>query len=150
MKMLIAPMLLAGSLFAGLSVSQPFPSTTLEDQFEKRHTVNEKDKLVIVSYERDVSDAVNAYLKKQPKGFLADRNAKYIADISAMPTIISTLFALPKMRDYSYPIMLNYDGGFGKKFDKKEGKLTVYRLEDGKVVSIDFVDGKTVGTVFAD
>lgn len=150
MKLLITLALLSASLFAGLTVGEPFPAKTFDDQFEKRHSVTSEDKWVIVSFDRSVSDSVNAYLKKQPKGFLAERNAKYIADISAMPSIISTLFALPKMRDYHYPVMLNYDQAFEKRFDKKEGKLTVYRLEDGKIVSIDFIDGNDMSSVFTD
>ncbi|MEJ2501443.1 MAG: FAD/FMN-containing dehydrogenase, partial [Campylobacterales bacterium] len=141
MKTLFALITLAASLFAGIPAGNAFPATTLEDQFEKRHSVSAEDRIVLVSFERDVSNAVNAFLQKQPKGFLKVHNAKYIADISAMPTIVSKLFALPKMRDYHYPVLLNYDDGFEKRFDKKEGKLTVYRLQAGMVVSVEFVDG---------
>lgn len=149
MKSIFALTALAASLFAGLSVGEPFPATTLEDQFEKRHTVTAEERMVLISFERDVSDAVNAFMKRQPKGLFADHRAKYIADISTMPTIISTLFALPKMRGYHYPVMLNLDEGFEKRFDKEEGKLTVYRLKAGKVTSVDFVESSEIATVFA-
>ncbi|MEJ2468024.1 MAG: hypothetical protein P8Y51_02950 [Campylobacterales bacterium] len=98
MKTLFALITLAASLFAGIPAGNAFPATTLEDQFEKRHSVSAEDRIVLVSFERDVSNAVNAFLQKQPKGFLKVHNAKYIADISAMPTIVSKLFALPKIR----------------------------------------------------
>jgi hypothetical protein len=45
-------------------------------------------------------------------------------------------------------VLLNYDDGFEKRFDKKEGKLTVYRLQAGMVVSVEFVDGGKVAEVF--
>jgi hypothetical protein len=149
MKQIFALMALAVSLFAGLSAGSSFPATTLDDQFEKRHTVSAEDRIVLISFERDVSNAVNAFLEKQPRGFLKVHNAKYIADISAMPTIISKLFALPKMRDYHYPVLLNYDEGFEKRFNKKEGKLTVYRLQAGMVVAVEFVDGGKIAEVFS-
>ena len=150
MKKLLIFLTVTGSLFAGLSVGQPFPKTPFQDQFEKRHTVPDEERIVIVSFEREVSDAVNAFLGKQPKDFLAKHRATYIADISAMPTIISTLFALPKMRDYRYPILLNRDEAFKKKYDNKEGKLTIYRLEDGKIVSVNFIDTETLPAFFAE
>jgi len=150
MKTLFALIALAASLFAGISARNHFPAVTLEDQFEKHHTVSAEDRIVLVSFERDVSGAVNAFLQKQPKGFLKVHNAKYIADISAMPTLVSRLFALPKMRDYRYPVMLNYDENFEKRFDKREGKLTVYRLQAGMVISVEFVNGGAIGRIFAD
>jgi len=149
MKKIIALLTLTGALFAAVPVGQPFPATTLADQFDKPHTVSAEDQIVLISFERGVSDKVNAFLGKQPEGFLSEHRAKYIADISAMPTIISTLFALPKMRDYHYPVMLNRDEGFEKRYDKKEGLLTVYRLEGGKAVSVDFIETGALPALFS-
>lgn len=148
MKSLFILLTLTISLFASLSPGQPFPATMLEDQFEKNYSVTAEDRIVMISFERSVSSAANDFLSQQPKGFLADHHAKYITDISAMPAIISTLFALPKMCDYPYPVMLNDDEAFKKRFEKKEEKLTVYRLKDGKIVSVDFIDANRLETLF--
>jgi len=147
MKTFFALIALAASLFAGPSVGQPFPPTTLEDQFGKTHTVGAEG-LILISFERDVSDRVNAFLKQQPKSFLTDNGTVYIADISAMPTIIAKLFALPKMRDYPYAVLLNRDEDFEKGFDKREGKLTVYRLQGGNVIAVEFIDTDELGKLF--
>ena len=148
-KTLLSTLLLSLSLYAGPTAGQPFPATTLEDQFEKQHTVSKTDTIVMVSFERDVSSVVNDFLNAQKKGFLADNNAKYISDISAMPKIITKMFALPKMRDYNYPLMLNYEDDFEKGFDKQEGKLTVYRLNAGVVEAVEFIDPAKVNELFA-
>lgn len=148
MKSFLALIALGASLFAGLTVGQPFPKTVLEDQFEKEQQVLATDTLVLVSFERDVSSAVNDFLNAQSKTFLADHNTKYISDISGMPGIISKLFALPKMRDYNYSLMLNRDDDFKEKFDAQEGKLTVYTLKEGAVVSVTFIDPTKVAELF--
>jgi hypothetical protein len=149
LKSMFAIAALAASLFAGLPAGQPFPAATFEDQFGKPHTVTAKDRIVMVSFERDVSSKVNAFLKAQPKGFLGAHHAKYIADISAMPALISRLFALPKMRSYRYPVLLNYDEAFEKRLDRQEGKLTLYRLQGGNVISADFIDADALARLFS-
>ena len=140
---------LTASLFAGPAAGQPFPAFTLEDQFEKPHTVGGQQ-LVLISFEREVSEKVNAFLGAQSKGFLQTHDAVYIADISAMPSLISKLFALPKMRDYGYPVLLNRNEDFAEKFDHQEGKLTVYRLKEGKIVSVEFIDADKASALFKD
>jgi len=150
MKKIIALIALAAALLAGVPVGQPFPATTLEDPFGASHTVNTADGMILISFERAVSEEVNAFLKAQPKGFLRAHNATYIADISAMPKIISKLFALPKMRDYNYTLLLNYDEAFKKRLDRKEGKLTLYRLKDGNVVALEFIGADRLAEQFAD
>lgn len=140
--------LLSTLLHAGVIVGEPFPSLTLDDQFETPHTIDANDSVVMISFEHDVSGVVNDYLKAQPAGYLPDHRARYVSDISAMPSIIATLFALPKMRDYPFKIMLNEEEQFAKHYDKKEGKLTIYRLNDGRVTAVEFIDPKEVEKLF--
>jgi NADPH-dependent ferric siderophore reductase len=139
MKKIFALMALAVSVFAGINAGHPFPSLTLEDQFKKSHTITPEEQMVLISFERSVSNSFTAFMDQQPKGFLAGRNTLFISDISAMPTLISKMFALPKMQKYNYTALLNYEDAFDKQFEKQEGKLTLYRLEGGKVASVEFI-----------
>ncbi len=50
----------------------------------------------------DGAKLVNAALEGKPKGYLNERQAVFLADIRRMPSVIATLFALPKMPDYNY------------------------------------------------
>ncbi|MDX1296463.1 MAG: hypothetical protein R3302_09345 [Sulfurimonadaceae bacterium] len=149
MKAIVTALFLFAAAHAGVTAGSNFPSLILEDQFEKKHKVTAEDTIVMMSFERDVSSAVNDFLNAQPKGFLAANNAKYVSDISAMPGIITKMFALPKMRDYNYALMLNYEDEFAAKFDKQEGKLTVYRLNAGVVEAVEFIDPAKVNELFS-
>ena len=149
MKLLFASLILATSLLAFPKAGDPFPETVLPDQFGTQQRVTAGDKVVLISFEKGVSTAVNDYLQGKPKTFLTTHYAKFISDISPMPTLITKMFALPKMRDYGYPVLLIYDDA-GKGFEKKEGMLSLYRLENGAVVSVDFVSPDALATVFGE
>ncbi|PIE44257.1 MAG: hypothetical protein CSA50_01365 [Gammaproteobacteria bacterium] len=146
--LLLSFTLLSGTLHAGPGAGQPFPKLTLKDQFENPHSITKTDKLILISFDREVSDVVNEFLATQPKIFLDRHHARYISDISAMPGIVTKLFAIPKMKDYNYLLMLATEAEFKAQFDHQQGKLTVYHLEDGVIESIEFVEASKVAGLF--
>lgn len=153
MKSIISLFILSSAVFASslvtaLEVGQAFPKLTLEDQFGEAHEIGQTDTLVIASFYRDVSEQIHEFLNEQPKSFLDDNQTKYISDISKMPGIITKMFALPKMREYNYKFMLNREDDFKDSYDTEEGKLTVYRLNNGVVESIDFIAPDLVSSLF--
>jgi len=58
-----------------------------------------------------------------------------------------SFFALPKMKKYNYNILLIYDEE-EKRFLKQEEKLTVYKLENGVITSVEYVAAKDIPTIF--
>lgn len=121
---------------------------TLTDQFDKVHQVNSKDyDLLIVAFEKDVAVMFNDFLAKQKPSFLSEHKALFISDIHEMPTFITKMFALPKMRDYPYSVLLIYDES--NIFPKKEDSLTIIRLKNGVIDDIDFIsDEKDIEKIF--
>lgn len=79
--------------------------------------------------------------------FLKNNKAVFIANISGMPSIITKLFALPKMRKYDHEILLIYDED-DKRFISKEEKSTLYTLKDGVIKSIDFITKDDLDNIF--
>jgi len=142
-KLLLISTLLTASLFAEFKVGDTFPKTLLEDQFEKSMEIKSSDKLVIMAFEKDVSIEISTFLKAQPKDFMAKEHLKYISDISTMPSFITSMFALPKMKKYPFSVMLIEDD-FGKQFNKKDEKVTLYKLKNRKITAIEFVDPKNL------
>ena len=100
-----------------------------------------------MAFEKETSIAISNYLKTQPASFLTTHHAKYISDISSMPTIITNMFALPKMRDYPFELMLIYDD-FGKQFNREEEKITVFSIDHGVIKSIRFITDKELPSLF--
>ncbi|MGM0519484.1 MAG: hypothetical protein ACQERD_07560 [Campylobacterota bacterium] len=121
-----------------LEVGDSIPTFKINDQFEKAQTIKADAKNIIVAGDRDASEVIRDYLLKQEKGFLQKNNSYYVADISGMPSLITKFFALPKMQDYPFSILLVNEEQ-SKSFTKKEEQITVYSIEDGKVSNKEFI-----------
>lgn len=128
-------------------VNQNIGSFSLVNQFDEKQTVDSNIQTIIVSAEKDTSADVNEFLKEKDKNFLKDNNAVFIANISGMPSIITKLFALPKMKKYNYSVLLIYDEE-DKRFINQEGKLTLYKLENGDIKSISYITKDDLKNIF--
>ncbi|WP_258238551.1 hypothetical protein [Arcobacter sp. CECT 8986] len=122
-------------------------SFSLLDQFDTKHTINKDVKTILVSFEKQTSKDINEFLNSKSPTFLKEHNAVFIANISGMPSIITKLFALPKMRDYKHKILLIYDEA-DTRFKSAEEKSTLYRLEDGVIKQIEFITKDDLEKVF--
>jgi len=130
---------IVSSIFAAtLDIDSQLKSFTLVDQFDKVNTVNNDLRTIVISFEKGTGKEVNQFLATKNPDFLAQHNAVFIANISKMPSIITTLFALPKMRDYKHKILL-IDDDDNNMFLQQEEKTTIYKLKDGVVVDIFYI-----------
>ena len=107
---------------------------TLLDQFDAPYTLNDETHILLVARDMDGAKLVNAALEGQPKGYLEQRQAVFLADISRMPSVIATLFALPKMRGYNYRILLDRNARIAPRYPAGEGEVLWLQLGDGKLV----------------
>ena len=115
---------------------------TTKDQHERTYTWDGKARLVLIAFEMGTGKATNAFLEKQPAGYLDDHTALFIANIYGMPGI-GRAFALPKMRKYPHRILLADAEGFLDRYPHVEDRLTVLTLDAaGKVTAIRFVNPK--------
>lgn len=131
-----------------LQIGDTILSFSLPDQFDAVHQVNSKDyKTIVIAFEKDMAVMVNDYLKEQPSTFLSSNKALFISDIHTMPSFVTNLFALPKMKKYSYSLLLLYEEK--DIFPKQENALTVLKTQDNKIVKIEYVkDAKEIETIF--
>lgn len=138
----------ASLLFSNsFDINQNINSFTLSDQFEKIHTVNSDIKTIIVSFEKGTGSDINEFLNSKNPDFLEKNKAVFIANISGMPSFITKMFALPKMKKYKHSILLIYDEN-DTRFLQKEDKSTLYRLEDGVIKSVSYIKKEDLGKVF--
>ncbi|QOY52019.1 hypothetical protein [Candidatus Sulfurimonas baltica] len=104
--------------------------------------VPKNPKLVIAAFDKETGALVNEYLDTQDAYYLQMNRAIFIADINKMPTVITNMFALPKLRKYKHLIYLHYDEKFGTVVPNKEAKITLLRVEDGKIKNISYISTK--------
>jgi len=101
--------------------------------------IPKKTKLVIVAFEKDTGALVNEYLDTQSPFYLPKNNTIFIADINKMPTVITNMFALPKLQKYRHLIYLHYGEKFQSVVPNKEQKITLLHIEDSKIKEISFI-----------
>ena len=121
-----------------LNIGDSLPTFSIKDQFEKAHTLKNDTQTIIVASGKGTSEIIRDYLLKQEGDFLTKNNAAYIADISGMPSLIAKFFALPKMKKYPFSVLL-VDEEQTKKFSKQDDKITIYKVSEGKVISINYI-----------
>jgi len=143
-KLLIAFLLL--SLLAGtavvaadLQVGDVLPGLSLPDQHGEVMDLGPGTQQVLFAADKVASDLLNDFLQQQPDDFLDRHGAVYVADISSMPAIITRLFALPKMRERPYRIMLAESAEVVSFLPRQPHAVTAIRLRNERVASIDYL-----------
>jgi len=106
----------------------------LEDQWEKPQAVDSSLKWVVLGQSKDNGNWVKATFNKHKVTDPKSLDMVYVADISAMPGLITKLFALPKMRDYSFPIALVTEEEMIAAWPKEEDTLMVYQVSGLEIV----------------
>lgn len=146
-RLLLLPLFALFLSASGFEVNQNIGSFSLPNQFDEKQTVDNSIKTIVVSFEKDTGKDVNEFLSSKDKDFLKKHDAVFIANISGMPSIITKMFALPKMRDYKHSVLLIYDEN-DKRFKSQEEKSTVYKLENGVIKTIFFITKNDLEKIF--
>ncbi len=127
------------SLSATLQPGDSLPELSLPDQHGAQQAISKPAYLVLTA-EREMGAMAHQVLNQFDTEGLEARGIVYISDISGMPSFVSRMFALPKMRDYSYRVLIGHEEADTAMFPRQEGRLTVMRIASGKITQIDFAD----------
>lgn len=123
-------LLLCGSVMA-LEKGERLLPWTLLDQFDKAYTLDQQARILLVARNMTGAKLLNAALEGKPKGFLEARQAVFVADVSRMPAVISTLFAVPAMRDYQYRVLLDSQSRVASRYPAAEDQVLWLDLNRG-------------------
>ncbi len=128
----IEPKLVVGKSLNGL---------TLPDQFEKEHTLAPTTNKAVFAFGKEAAHICNDFFVTQDAAYLADNNTEFIADVSAAPSIIKSLFILPGLKDFKHTVLLLNEKAVATPF--KEGmnpeKITVVYLDNGTITKIETI-----------
>ena len=125
---------------AELKVGEALPLLTFEDQNGKLHTLDGTLRFLVFAPGRAGSQIVTAAFAGQTAATLQGRGIAYVADISGMPSLVASMFALPKMRKQPYPVLLGRKAADTAALPREGNRVTVIGLQNGSVVSIVHVD----------
>ena len=103
-----------------------------------------KTSYVLVSFDMETGKAANAALNAKGADYLPNKKAVYVANIFGMPKI-GRMFAIPKMKKYVHRIVLGDDANLLVPFPQEAGKVTVLKVNNGVVQSIQYWSPATQG-----
>lgn len=136
---LLLTLLLPGAALTALSVGETIPQIPLEDQHGERHELSREVRLILFAPDRAASKTVEAALAGRDAAFLEQLGAVYVADISGMPAVITRMFALPKLRERAYPVLLGKESADTEPLPRRSASVTLLGVEDGKIKTIRFI-----------
>ncbi len=112
----------------------------LPDQFETKVSVDENIQWLIFSDDKEVSDKINQALDDLKITDVSKLKGAYVADISKMPSIVTTMFALPKMRKYAFKVLLDQDGAPTQSWPRQKGKASLLLLKKLEISEVKYAD----------
>jgi len=110
----------------------------LPDQRDQTVAVDGATRLILFSRDRTGNNVIKQAMEGLDPTVLKPNHVIYLDDISAMPRFITRHFALPKLRKYPYPVVLDHDGETTRRFPSKDGQATLIRLEDLVITPIEY------------
>ena len=125
---------LLATLSQALEPGERLAPWTLLDQYEQPYSLDDGLQVLLVARSMAGGKLVNAALEGQPKGYLEARHAVFVADISRMPALVSSLFAVPAMRDYNYRVLLDRESRVVSRYPGDESRVLWLRLEQGRLL----------------
>lgn len=126
-------LVLSATCAQAVEVGERLASWTLLDQFDQPYSLNDELQVLLVARSMAGAKLLAAALDQQPKGYLEARKAVFLADISRMPSVIATAFAVPAMRDYNYRVMLDRDARIVQRYPVENDAVLWLQLQQGRV-----------------
>ncbi|MDF1878278.1 hypothetical protein JHD46_01345 [Sulfurimonas sp. SAG-AH-194-C20] len=123
---------------AKLVIGKSLNGLTLQDQFEKVHTLKSTTATVVFAFDKESAHTCNDYFETKEATYLSDNNTEFIADVSAAPSIIKSLFILPGLKDFKHTVLLLNEKAVAAPFrkDMDVEKIIALSVEDGKITKI--------------
>ena len=119
-----------------IEVGDPFPVWELTDQFDETHQLpGESTQVIVFVRSKQADETLAPVLESAVAESLGNGEVVYVSDISRMPGLISRLFALPALRDRSYPVVLVREEGVSAPLVTRTDCLALYRIERGTVAA---------------
>ncbi len=133
--------LLGAAQGAPLEVGAPWPAPALADQYEKAVTLASPPLTVLLfTTERKPGDWAQAVIDQHFQARAKSGQLALVFDVSRMPSLVTSMFAMPSFRGRPFPIIVAREAPPVAFLPRKEGSVTVIRLEAGKVLAIDYAN----------
>ncbi|MDY0233849.1 MAG: hypothetical protein RBS11_07390 [Sulfurimonas sp.] len=127
-----------------LVIGKSLSDLALNDQFKKEHKLEATTKKVIFAFSKDIAHTCNDYFVAQSPTYLSQNNTQFVADVSAAPSLIRSMFILPGLKDFKHTVLLLDDKKIAAPY--REGmdteKIVVVHIEDESITKIETISSE--------
>ncbi|UCN00710.1 hypothetical protein LCX93_02010 [Sulfurimonas sp. SWIR-19] len=127
-----------------LVVGKSLADLHLKDQFGKEHSLNADTYKVIFAFDKEPAHTCNDFFDTQKPTYLQEHHVQFVADVSAAPSIIRSLFILPGLKDFKHIVLLLDDKALAAPYRKSVDttKIVVVTLLNKKITDIKTINTK--------
>jgi len=122
-------------------VGKSLANETFPDQFGKPHSIASDTRHVVMAFSKDKGHEVNEFFAAQPPQYMAEHHVQFIADMSAAPSVIRSMFIIPSLKDSQHTVLLITDDTTSAAYKPagREEEIMVITLDHGTITAIDYV-----------
>jgi hypothetical protein len=123
-------------------VGHSFETLQLKDQFDQVKSIDADTKQVMFAFSKDMAHLSNNFFNTKEPTFLADHHTVFIADVSAAPSLIRSMFILPGLKDFKHTVLLIDDKNMAANYrhDDKTEALMVVDVDHFIIKNISYLD----------
>ena len=114
----------------------------LNDQHDTPHTVPSETKTLIFAFSKEVGHTCNDFFATKDATYLNDNNAIFIADVSAAPSVIRSMFIMPGLKDFQHTVLVIDDETVSNEYKsgQESEKIVIVSLQDKTITAIESVN----------
>ena len=133
-----------------LVVGKTLTPLKINDQFEKEHTIQEDTKKLIFAFSKDAAHTCNDYFATKDAEYLSKNSTEFIADVSAAPSLIRSMFIMPGLKDFKHTVLILDDEAKAAPFRAgvDSEKIILISLNNGAIEKIESISTLSELTAF--
>ncbi|MDY0117702.1 MAG: hypothetical protein RBR59_09010 [Sulfurimonadaceae bacterium] len=122
-------------------VGNSMEELTLNDQFDKPHSVKAETQKIIFAFSKQTGHDCNDFLATKSKEYLAAKKILFVADISNAPSLVRSMFIAPGLKDFEHTILVLDEKETATKLrpDGDLEKIVVVSLEEYVIKDIAYL-----------
>lgn len=116
-------------------------SIKLNDQFSTPHTINSDTKKLVFAFSKASAHTCNDYFDTKDPRYLTDNDTQFVADVSAAPSLIRSMFIMPGLKDFKHTVLILEDKAIAATYRAglDTEKIIIASLNNGTISNIQSV-----------
>ncbi|OIP54366.1 MAG: hypothetical protein AUK54_06525 [Helicobacteraceae bacterium CG2_30_36_10] len=124
-----------------LVVKNSLADLKLNDQNGNMQGINPDTKKVVFAFSKENGHTCNDFFATKADSYLKENKTQFVADVSAAPSLIRSMFIMPGMKDFNHPILIidNEMVSAAYKTEENSEKIVLVLLDNQTITDIKYL-----------